>query len=80
MWRSRINIKPHLHHPRNAKLQDHDVPLPETIDGIVAELRKTGIPQDAIEALQAAKTVLQFNVALNRIYDLADERRVWMGL
>lgn len=77
-WRYKIDLKSILN--KYDDLRDDDVPPQELLEGLSAELLKVQPLAHLSEEVLTCSTVDVLNDVLSRVYDAADDARVWCGL
>lgn len=82
-WRKTINIKGILskydERWEAAQGMDEEAPVIQACSAEIARALRGDIDPTLLVHLQVSVTTDEFNCALNRIYDAADEARIWLG-
>ena len=69
---------------RNDDEDDEEGSVRKTKEELIPFLRKTscfrGLSASVLKTLEGAETFHTLNRALDRVYDFADERRIWLGI
>lgn len=77
-WKYEIDIKTILN--KGDELEDSD-PVPQALkEELAAELRKAPPLFHLARRMEGVRTVAGLNRVLEEVYDLADYKRVWLGL
>ena len=83
-WKWQLNIKQFLQGEAFDRLLDCDPVPPEVVENVIKEL--TRIPavenftRGIVKRLHRVKTVKGFNSVLESLYDLGDDKGIWLGL
>lgn len=76
MWHHQINIKEPMD-----KFYDDKISAEECMAEVVKILETSKLfPKKLTSALKRCKTEEGFDRALDRVYDFADSRRIWLGI
>lgn len=80
-WVEHLDIKKVLTNHDDGQ-EEEDAISPQLKDDMIAEIKKSQrLPvKTLVEFLQKCETVRDFNNWLDRLYDVADMRKVWLGL
>ncbi len=68
---------------RNNDLSNENVSVEKTIAELLLHIKNTSwwkdLESSTIKQLEEAKTFHTLNQALNKIYDFADDNKIWLG-